>query len=475
MSSHHPHTPTAPGSRVRRQVKLGMAFVLVAASFASATPTLANAQCAPGTEPSDRPQPTIATSISDTSSELFVGELLDAIAGDAPTGTEDCAPVDFDPFENLLPNYDDGLELGLWKAQAGLWGTFSQDFGGASMLWDGSVEANFDFAVSDDRSAVGAWDFTGDGDISATLPEGDMTADQHFEGSGDVSGDSALLNLNGTSVTTGTFTATVNGFSITDSIDSSPTTNPPHPVRVRAVACGEAYGDWTYSVEDNIEAAGFNASFDGMWSAYRDNEAGAALARADYTSGVSTEAKTAFATVANYIVVYNQFVDDFRTWDTQSVFNFMEALEAELNNFRNFTECDIEFFGQDNVTTAINALMFLMQGLLVGSDDLDQTLTGSEFRELLHVAVRTGAIGSAAPNPVQALRAEQGLLDAGRRLLTESFDPTDLGIFVTDDTSEVVRLGALMNWTYEVEGYHYPAREVYDQYQAAVAALEEGS
>lgn len=465
-------TPTRSKSVRRSHSAVAVIAALVASSLAVVAPSSAQSQCANDT--SAAAKPTAATSISDTSTEFFVGELLDAIADEAPTQAQDCAPEDFEPFENLLPEYVEGMELGLWVGQAGLWGTFNQDFSGSEMVWSGSIAAEFQIGISDDRSASGTWEYTGDGDIAATVPDGDMTADQHFVGSGAVSGDSDLLVLNGTSVTTGTFTGTVNGFTISDSIDSAPTANPPHEVRVRAVACGEAYGDWTYSIEEGIEASGFNASFDGVWSAFRDDEAGAELARADYLSGVSTEAKNLFALTANYILVYNQFTDDFRTWDTQSVFNFMAALEAALNAFRNFSDCDIEFFGQDNVTTAMNALTFLMQGVLVGADSVDQPLTGAEFREMLHVAVRTGAIGAAAPNPAQAVKAEQGLVDAGQRVLSGHAE-SGTEIDVTEDTIEVMRLGSLMGWTYEVAGYRFPAKPVYAEYQAAVATADGGS
>lgn len=457
-------TQSTPSKIKARSSLAGIAvsFALIASTIAVGAPSLASAQCAPDNpETSDRERR--ETSISETGTEFFVGELLAAIAGNSPT-TQNCNPPDFDPFQDFLPQYDQPMELGLWNAQAALWGTITQDFPGGTFNWDGTAEALYAFSIDEDTNAEGEWNFSGGGIGIGTASSGGYVVDQHFTGSGPVTGTASLLILNGISTTTGTLTI----LGTTRSIDSPAVTNEPSRVQVHAAACDEAYGDWVYSIRANAEGAGFTTDLDGTWAAFRDNEAGAELARAEYTGGVSEQARTAFGDTANYIATYNQFVDDFQHWDTPSVFNFMEAVERSLNIFRNFTECDIEFFGQDNVTTAINALLFLMQGVLYLSDAVDQPLTGGEFRELLHVAVRTGAIGAGAPNPAQALKAEQGLIDAAERLLGNNLDPSDNQIFVNEDTKEAMRLGALMGWTYTVDGYNFPAKAVYAEYQAAL-------
>ncbi len=151
--------------------------------------------------------------------------------------------------------------------------------------------------------------------------------------------------------------------------------------------------------------------------------------------------------------------------------------EAFLAELRNLTECDERLFGEDNVEVFLDGLTFVLQGLIIGSPA--SAYSSHDFQNLVHIAVRNGALGPGAPNPAQAVNAETALIHAGEAILEANLDPADNRIFVNDDTTRVMATGAAMGWAFTVGGNTYDARGTYegalgDTWQESAPATGDG-
>jgi hypothetical protein len=399
--------------------------------------------------------------------------------GDEPTPV---GGIEIDPFVEPFP-----LEIGPWKAAGSAQGTATASEQGFEVTWTGRIPAQFDFSIADGGAATGRWEHQGDAiqRLSGSAGGQQITATGRlsFTGNGTVGGTNSQLTLTGSSTTTGNVVASTAAGSFGIPVDG---TNPLPTLRldIAAVSCDEAYGEWAYTVVQAFEGEGFTADFGGYWHAIREteevNQSVANLVDATYAGGEGGELvgdSPLLRTTAAIVREYNNFVDAFPGWTLEQVLDIATRTESLLAAVRNLTDCDKRLFGEDNIEVFVNALTFVLQGLIIGAPP--GSYSSTDFEHLVHVAVRSGALGPGAPNPAQAVAAETALIRAGEAILEANLDPADNKILVNGDTRRVMATGAAMGWDFTVGGETYDARGTYeanlgDSWQATAPASGEG-
>lgn len=355
------------------------------------------------------------------------------------------------------------LAIGPWWASASARGGGVADQDGNTIVWNGRIPAQFQFNVEktdeqDVGTATGTWEHQGEALLEITAAEGALDLDLTFLGSGPVAGTGLDLILTGSATTSAEF-----GIGNTADI-------PPQIVKIGAVTCNEAYGEWAYTIERFFESEGYDAAFTGFFIGLREVEDVQddiddlvfefSLDSNSRPETVSTQSPLVDMTSA-MISEYNAFTDDYpEGWSTSRVIDMMARTEALLNEWRNLTECDELLFGPENVETFVNGLTFVMQSLIGGAGA--QGVDSETFVQLAHAGARSGAFGPGAPNPGSAVQAEQALLDAGEAILEANVDPEDGQVFVNDDTERVMATGAAMGWEFQVNGKPTDARETWE-------------
>jgi len=367
------------------------------------------------------------------------------------------------------------LTLGDWKGWGWAGGTAVAVAGPVTFDWAASLDAEFDFSVSDDGPA-GRWTLTGSGNnhIEGTFGGRFGTIDSAltYTGGGSVSGTNTVLLLDGEGHDTGTSILTSDGQSISFPVDNT-STIPTLEVKVTHALCEEVHGEWAYSIEERLEEHDFTASLDGTWFAVKNADAAQQaldqlLDDAAAGRSPSTNISELFSGISGMIATFQKMVDTWPNWDLDNVLQGVDNAERYIAHLRNLTECELRFFGADNVEQFMNGLSHMIQNLIIGATGVEG-FDGEAFVQLVHVASRTGAVGPGALNPADALRAEEALIAAGERILAANVDPADGLIIVNDDTAAVMLGGALLGLTFDVpgsdngaEGTKWNARDTYD-------------
>lgn len=376
-------------------------------------------------------------------------------------GSADDVAPDNEPFP---------LEIGPWRALGYANGTATASAEGIDIVWTGEIPAEFTFDVFDGGIAEGTWTHTGSAvmEISGNVQGQRLTAtgDLTFAGGGAVSGTNEVLQLRGSTATTGSVNVEVAGVGSRSMSISNSNPVPPLTVEVAASTCDEAYGQWVYTVEQEFAEQGFSPSFDGYWLGFRqtddiENNIGDLLDSINDPSAEGESQSPLMVAAAQLLGEYNAFVDA-QPWTLPAVLGLGERTEQILNILRNLTDCEKRLYGEDNVETFVNGLTFIIQNLAIGSASGGLDLSSSDLQHLVHLATRNAALGPGAPNPAAAVAAEDALRSIGAAILEQNVDPADGRIFVNDDTRRVMAIGAAMGWTYTVAGTTYDARETYE-------------
>ena len=166
-----------------------------------------------------------------------------------------------------------------------------------------------------------------------------------------------------------------------------------------------------------------------------------------------------FEMIGELLSRVNAFIEQYPDWSMDDVMDALAWSEMLINELRNLRPCDIKLFGEENVELYISALTYQVQQLIMGGANL-QDVDGNDVFQLMEVATRVGAFGPGAHNPSEAVEAEEALRQAAERILEAHMDQ-DGEIFVTEDTVKAMLTGAIMGWTFWVDGVAYDARETY--------------
>ena len=358
------------------------------------------------------------------------------------------------------------LSIGPWTGVAHASGTATTSGSGVDFVWNGSFRGNLSIIAEDETSVRGTWTSRGASQnvVTASGEDGRIDADLTFSGTGSISGSPEILLLNGTSTSTGTATVSSSQGSITNPVGNESEIGTIQ-VNIVHAQCDEAYGDWVWAIEQQFEEQGFLAELDGSFMAVREEteiqDQLEALAMAIWEGSPPPVVESPlFDMIGEYILEINAFIDEYPNWSMDDVMNLMAWAEFFLNELRNLRSCDLKFFGEDNVEYFVTALTFQVQQLIIGATDIDG-LDGSDILQLMEVASRVGAFGPGAPNPFEAVQAEEALRLAAQEILEANLDPEDNRIIANEDTIPAMLTGAIMDWTFFVGGLTYNARETY--------------
>ena len=358
------------------------------------------------------------------------------------------------------------LSPGPWRGTAYAGGVATGQPSGVDFSWDGDISAGLSFVVSDgaDPTVDGTWAFSSNSHFVFD-GRGMHAEGQHVDaGSGPISGTPDLLHLDGTTHSTGSVTFTAGGMTRTTPVDHT-LTIPTIDVRMTRALCDEAYGDWTYPIEQLFEDNGLSASLGGYWMAFRDTEAATAAARDVLDSLPTGQPPTSDSPLINVAGALLQrvdaFVATFPDWDLDEVLDIATQAESVVRQLRNLGPCEQRLFGADNVEQFVNGLTSAIQNLIILGLE-GKEIPVDAFENLTNVALRSGAIGAGAPDAAVAARAEQALKAAGERILAQHLD-SDGSLRRNDATRRVMITGMIMDWTYDVGGGSFPARETFGQ------------
>ncbi len=234
-----------------------------------------------------------------------------------------------------------------------------------------------------------------------------INADLAFSGVGTIGGSPEILQLDGSSRSTGSVTISASEGSYTAPVDNESVV-PTLQAKIQHAQCDEAYGDWVWALEQEFGNQGFRAELGGSFMAVR-NETDVQdqlyqLAQSFFEGQPPEEGDSPlFNMLGEYLSNINAFIDQYPDWSMDTVMNNLSWAEFFINELRNLQPCDEKFFGEDNVEYFITALTFQVQQLIIGGANLD-SLDGSGVFQLMEVAARVGAFGPGASNPFEAVR-----------------------------------------------------------------------
>ncbi|HUG48043.1 MAG TPA: hypothetical protein VMP67_06485 [Candidatus Limnocylindria bacterium] len=304
---------------------------------------------------------------------------------------------------------DQGLAAGPWWAAGSARGSGTASEGPVDLLWTLRVPAQFEFDVSGSGGVRGTWEHQGEGVMhgEGAGVTGEVRGEFAYIGSGSVSGTNRRLVLTGSTKTTGMFNIEGQGHTQQYPVNNT-SAIPTLYLNVAAVICDEAYGDWAYTIEVALAEQGFNTSVSGWWKGWRETEgvrnSAEELRRLATETGAGApgiESESPLIELAaNVIRRYNELADGLREATIEQVFSVMSDAENVLNMLRNLSECDEQLIGEDNVEKYINAMTFIIQGLVIGGQDLDPE--SYEWQLMVQIAARSGAIGAGAIDPAAA-------------------------------------------------------------------------
>lgn len=363
---------------------------------------------------------------------------------------------------------DPHLSLGPWSGVGRASGVAQASESGMDIVWNGSVTADLDLGVLDSGNVEGRWSHTGsakmtlNGDVQGHTME--ASGDTNFTGSGTIAGDNQVLVLDSSSHSTGNINVTSPQGSTSFPIDAQDSI-PSLKVRIQYAECDEAYGDFVWAVKQGFQGVGLSSNLQGSLMLVRDkSQIQGQLSQLEgmFTGGPTPGRVNSplFVYISDYLVDVNNLIGAWPDWQMNQVMDNLARAENFLNTLRNLRTCEKRFFGDKHVEYFAQALTFQIQQLIIGGSGLD-SLRGAQAFKLMEVGTRVGAFGPGAPNPEQAVKAEEALRKACQRILEENVQSADGLIKVNEDTQKAMLTGAIMNWTFDVGGQEYNARNTY--------------
>jgi len=372
---------------------------------------------------------------------VLAGSVLQAHAVEAPEG---------------------GLATGPWTASGTARGTATASEDGLEIVFNVDIPADFTFEIHSDGSADGTWEHGGSGTFTGTGAQGSVHGDLRYSGSGAIGGTNRELLLTGTSRTVGTVRAAGAGQSMVFPVDNT-SPIPTLRMKVAAMSCDEAYGEWAYTVEQAFEDEGFSATIGGQWVGFRASDEFAEqasdlleLARSfgtgapvDPAAGADVMAKSSLLSLAAAVIAMgNELADLLRNIvpnkaAVDNIFDLLADAEQVINALRNLGDCDRELLGEGNVEHYLGALTGTVQNLVHATAGAG--VSTQEWQLLVQIAARTGAIGAGADNPAAAAAAEAELIGYADQLL-QLYQATGFDETLEPDLRRVLAMAIAMGW-----------------------------
>jgi hypothetical protein len=379
---------------------------------------------------------------------------------------------------------------GRWFAYAVADGQAAGGNADVDVVWDGNLRAKLQFDVDASGALTrGAWELSGYAYQDVYIGNlyhvvGDLT----YTGGGTATGTISALSLDGSARTRGTVDIAdgaagpaASVFPLTvDNTDPLPTLT----VRPQRI-CDELIGGWEYPVNAAFADAGSTElAIKGRFIGVREGNGVSEQAIAEFRElfvildvPVDESSDTdAFVALRNLMVVaidqYDELMDSYPAWNGDQVYATVDLMHTIIYELRNLSECRRAFFQEGQIEEFIDgftgAIQDLTDALLLASylpgvpqgfaTRPDTPIDPITHRLLTEVAVNGGAIGAGAVDHEAADALEDALIELGSKMLTAARARGDRSS-PTDDEIRVLTTGAIMGWTYTVDGTEIDARE----------------
>jgi hypothetical protein len=304
----------------------------------------------------------------------------------------------------MASGQDDSVALtpGTWLGTMGAGGVLTGTVDGVTATWTGWVDGSFTFGVAG-GSASGDWDWSGDAEVSASTPAGELELTMQSLASGPLAGSASRLTLTGQQSTTG------QGTFMGITTDVGPVPNPVDPIDVvfTDASCNVAFGDWTTSLEELAGESGLDGSLTGYFVANNLAPTADEALAADLAARFEDHYDRA-------LDASSRIIGDFSTGlllDTIALIEEGLALEAEVDRLGG--ECAFDQVDGGPFATTLTSLLASM--LQVAIPQLD----AYELMNATQVLLATGAIGDGA-SPVITDLIEPLFADRAQALLDRS-------------------------------------------------------
>lgn len=377
-----------------------------------------------------------------------------------------------------------------WVAMGSARGAAAAEESGVTVIWSGEILGAFRFTVDDAGLVAGEWGLVGDGTQEVSVAGVTVTGDLEYSGGGALGGDESTLVATGSATTTGVVRPIGQQINNTNEL-------PPLAIDVE-VYCNEMWGSWELTVADAFEDAGFSGaagstSFDGTfvghvrYEGFSDeaiaelNEHGFSMETLNSWSGdyslaerVEFELVTIQAHLAAVASAEQRLSETYPNWTGPDAYAVIDQIHTLLNVLRNLSGCARGALGEGTVERWTDGLHQVLENLVFKLVELElypgrpprpQAFTGAAiapvdeevpdpgqatlaYLQLVDFAMRSAVFGAGALDASTAAEAEQALIDAGSRLLTD----LDAAGGTDDDRRRLLVAGALMGWQFDVGG-----------------------
>lgn len=315
------------------------------------------------------------------------------------------------------------LPVGEWLGSARAGGSTKADQSGLTIRGVGDFNVNLEFAVATSGPLEGSWTMEGTSDWVLTKEGFSVNAFMDHKAEGPISGDRRQFSLGVAQINSDITVAVPNV-----STQELKTTDPIGPINlnVTGIYCDDAFGEWILSWNSELLEQGYTPTFGGDWYAVRQ-----APEFTDAQSAIElfTELDRLNQEIEN--TIKNAPVEDGLTRiDPQVLWGFIHEMVEAHNKLRNLSQCDREFFGDENVERWIYITTAnLRWGTYVFFENLEENdlfLDGIGFMQLSSALLGAGAIGAGAIVPIDGtveVELQQGL---EKILESELSTPTEL-------------------------------------------------
>ncbi len=366
--------------------------------------------------------------------------------------------------------------IGDWLGSAWAGGTTTAEYQGIEMVGTGEFLGALEFGVTE-TFTFGSIDLEGSSVWNAEgLIEGFPTTfrldqDSHSMRA-EIDGDRQRLSFEGDVTTTGSINANVDGNSFSQAASS---VDPIGPIELVVTDrfCNEASGEWILSWNTQLDEAGYTPTFGGEWVAVRqgaeftENTEGELTELLEHLGELErrgTELVTAVldAGPGNSVGAVADPADFF-----VDLYRLSTDLVEALNRLRNFTPCDREVFGPDQVEQWDLRFSQLLAGVVYTWIDealeagLIDALPGEALRYMAGIAEVAGAMGEhARPGVPDVSPAIDDAVSAVVEAHATVGADGSVEVENNTDTAQALAMAIQHGWQVEIDGTNYDPVEL---------------
>jgi hypothetical protein len=373
------------------------------------------------------------------------------------------------------------LTLGDWFGGAQSWGMGAAVVRGAPLTWSGQFKASYEFTVTE-SSVAGTFDLSTSGLLGASAitmryetSEGTMLAEYNAVGGsgGEISGTRSDVVFSSRPMkTVGTVWFTSPQGEMSFPIDGEPSAVT-ILTTITSMSCDQVIGDWNTSISTQIEQAGWETNFKGIWLAWPRPPEDQQTELDQLIDGM----EQLFEDYADFdasLGVGDEYDTTRADW---SEFESMIDRAVEIQNrIHNLSACDQQAIGAEVIQEWSNALASLVGNLIIAVADAGVAYgLRLPFSGLIYLIAGADAIGAygagSMVDPGLAFQVEQALIDLtsnsveGHLIASRGESQSDSCNAACRQDNYLWAAGGVVEavthgWTITVEGQSYSPAEV---------------